>query len=81
MAKFAKGDNRPRKPKGATNKITKTVKECLLEAFNRMQDEPKVNLFEWGKANPTKFYEVSAKLIPTELTAKVEATIIKVVRE
>lgn len=81
MAKFEKGDNRPRKPKGATNKLTRTVKECLLEAFNKMQNNPKVDLYTWGQANPAKFYEISAKLIPTEIQAKVEATVIKVIRE
>ena len=81
MAQFTKGDNRPRKPKGATNKLTRTVKECLLEAFNKLQSDPKANLVAWGKQNPSAFYQVAAKLIPTEIQAKVEATIIKVVRE
>lgn len=76
---FIKGNKG--KPKGATNKLTRTVKEALTEAFNDLQKDPKAKLSAWGKNNPTAFYQIAAKLIPTELTAKVEATIIKVVRE
>lgn len=81
MAKFEKGDGRPRKPKGATNKVTKTIKEAVFDAFTKLQDDPKANLLAWGQKNPTMFYQVAAKLIPTEISAKVEATVIKVVRE
>ena len=72
MAKFAKGDNRQRKPKGATNKITRTVKETVLGVFNDLQSDPKANLSNWGKENPTEFYKIAAKLIPTEIKADVQ---------
>lgn len=73
---FEKGN--PGKPKGAQNKLTKTVKERVLEAFNALQDDPKVNLEAWGKKNPGLFYQIAAKLIPAELNIK-ESKIIRVI--
>lgn len=61
------------KVKGTPNKITKTVKETVLAVFNTMQDDPKVNLLAFGKKYPRDFYAIAAKLIPSEVTAKVEA--------
>lgn len=76
---FQKGNKG--KPIGATNKITRTIKEAVFDTFNELQEDPHAKLLAWGKKNPTKFYELAAKLIPTEVTAKVEQTTIKVVRE
>jgi hypothetical protein len=75
---FEKGNKG--KPKGCKNKITRSVKEALLVAFNDLQQDPKANLLAWGKANPTAFYMVAAKLIPTEVQGSMEITTIKVVR-
>lgn len=77
MGKFEKGNKG--KPKGATNKLTRTVKECVLDVFNKLQDDPKANMLTWGKSDPTEFYKIAAKLIPAEITAKVEGKIINVV--
>lgn len=72
----------PGKPKGAKNKITKSVKQTVLEVFTKLQGDPKANLLEWGKKNPKDFYQIAAKLIPTELQGEVKNSgIIKVVRE
>lgn len=77
---FAKGNKG--KPKGAKNKITKTVKQTFGEVFNELQDDPKANLLEWGKKNPGMFYQIASKLIPTEVQGKMKNSgIIKVVRE
>lgn len=62
MAKFDKGNTG--RPKGAKNKLTKTVKECWLEAFNELQNDSKANLIDWGRKNPGYFYQIAAKLIP-----------------
>lgn len=75
MARFEKGQGG--RPKGAENKLTKTVKETVLAVFNEMQDDPKVNLLEFGKKYPKDFYQIAAKLIPTEVNANVESTGIK----
>ena len=61
------------KPKGAVSALTKTVKEVLYDAFNHLQTQPKVNLREWGKKNPTEFYKICAKLIPAAVDIKVES--------
>lgn len=74
MAKFQPGNKG--KPKGAKNKITRTVKEAVLDVFNKLQDDPKANLLEWGKKNPSMFYQIAAKLIPTEVDAKVSEKVI-----
>jgi len=67
---FEKGN--PGKPKGATNKITKSVKETVLAVFNDIQNDPKVNLTQFAKDYPKEFYAIAKALIPTEITAKVE---------
>lgn len=69
---FKKG-NPGRKP-GTTNKLTRAVRDTVLETFNHLQADPKVNLLAWGKENPKEFYQIAAKLIPTELTADVNVT-------
>ena len=68
---FKKGESKGR-PKGAINKLTKTVKETVLGAFNELQADPKANIMAWAKENTTEFYKIASKLIPTEVNASVE---------
>lgn len=76
MGKFQPGN--PGRQKGTPNKLSKTVKETVLEVFNELQkpDSP-VSLQKWAKDEPTEFYRIAAKLIPTELTGTVK-TVIKI---
>lgn len=75
-------EGNPGKPKGAKNKVTKTVKQAVLEVFLRLQDDPKHDLEAFAKKHPKDFYQIAAKLIPTEVDASVKNSgIIKVVRE
>ena len=46
----------------------------IEKAFNKLQDDPKANLFAWGQKNPTMFYQVASKLIPTEVKGTIETT-------
>jgi hypothetical protein len=62
---FGKGN--PGKPKGALNKTTKLVKEVFADAFNELQQDEAVKLAVWGKENPTEFYKLASKLIPTQM--------------
>lgn len=78
-AKFKEGN--PGKPKGAKNKITKSVKEMVKAAFDELQNDKKANLVAWAKKNPRDFYTIAAKLIPTELDANIQTATIKIVRE
>lgn len=77
---FEKGqDKKGGRTKGTPNQLTKTVKERVLEVFNELQEDPVANMLTWGKSEPTEFYKIAAKLIPAEITAKVEGKIINVV--
>ena len=71
---FKKGEsgNLNGRPKGSENKLTKTVKETVLAVFNQLQEDPIVNLAEWAKNEPTEFYKIASKLIPSEVNANVE---------
>ena len=60
--------------KGSQNRLTRTVKETVLSVFNDIQDDPKVNLTEFAKKYPRDFYNIAAKLIPTEIQAQVKQT-------
>ena len=67
---FEKG-NKGRK-KGTQNKLTKTVKETVLAVFNDLQNDPKVKLSQFAKDFPRDFYAIAAKLIPTEISGKID---------
>ena len=61
--------------KGTPNKLTTSVKEAFEIAFRSMQAEKDVNLLDWGKANPTDFYKISARLIPETINSRVTHTL------
>jgi hypothetical protein len=63
------------KVKGTPNKLTRTVKETVLAAFNDLQQDAKANITSWAKENPTEFYKIAAKLIPTEVKGDVELNV------
>lgn len=76
MAKSAttyKKGEAPGRPHGAVNKLTRTVKETVLAVFNELQSDPDVKLSAWAKNEPTEFYKIAAKLIPTEIKGKVDS--------
>lgn len=55
------------KPKGAVAKTTKLVKEVFADAFTELQQDKTANIITWAKANPTEFYKLASKLIPTQV--------------
>lgn len=71
---FKKGEGV--RPKGSTNHLTRTVKETVLAVFNDIQADPKVNLKAFAKRYPRDFYNIAAKLIPTEISGNIDATLI-----
>jgi hypothetical protein len=79
MAKFQKGNNaNPNgRPKGAIGKLNKTVKETVLNTFNKLQEDKSHNLEAFARKHPREFYLIASKLIPTEMIGTTE-TIIKV---
>lgn len=66
---FEKGNSG--RPPGTQNKLTKTVKETVLAVFNDLQDDPKNNLTAFAVKYPRDFYNIAAKLIPTDIKADV----------
>jgi hypothetical protein len=63
------------KPKGATNHLTRTVKETVLSVFNELQQDQKHSLKQFAKEHPRDFYAIAAKLIPTEITGSVKSVV------
>lgn len=61
--------------KGTPNKLTATVKDEFETAFRLMQEEAEVNLFQWGKNNPTEFYRLASKMIPADMNAKITGAV------
>lgn len=64
------GERRGGRQKGTPNKLTRSVKQAFEDAFVTMQDDPVTKLEAWGKANPTDFYKLAARLIPAEITGQ-----------
>lgn len=71
-------EGNPGRPKGVPNKITKTVKETVLAVFNELQGDPKHCLKSFAEKHPRDFYQIAAKLIPTDLKATIETENVKV---
>ncbi len=66
---------RAKMPPRGQGKLNKTVKETVLAVFNDLQKDPKNKLIAWAKTEPTEFYKIAAKLIPTEITGTVKTVI------
>ena len=66
---FAKGN--PGRPKGATNLVTRTVKELVAGAVDAAQRDPAhpANLRNFAVTHPKEFWQVASKLIPEEIKA------------
>lgn len=62
------------RPPGVKNKLTSTVKETVLSVFQDIQKDPKINLKAFATKHPRDFYQIAAKLIPTEITGKLKTT-------
>lgn len=68
------------RPKGSHNRVTTTVKEAVLAAFNQLQDHPTRNLYNFGVKYPREFYALAGKLIPTEIHARINKVELHVIR-
>lgn len=65
---MAKGRKTGGRQKGTPNVATRTVREAFVEAFALVNQGPTA-LGVWGRENPDKFYALSTKLIPTDITS------------
>lgn len=59
------GERRGGRQKGTPNKMTAGVKAALTAAFEQMGGVP--FLVRWGTANPTEFFALWGKMLPTEV--------------
>lgn len=74
-------ESRKKIPPRGPGKFTSTVKETVLAVFNTLQDDPKNNLTKFAEKYPRDFYNIAAKLIPTELTGTLNNnTTLRIVR-
>lgn len=55
---------------GTPNKVTADVKAALTRAFDGLGGVE--SLTRWAKQEPTEFYKLWAKLLPSELQAEVK---------
>lgn len=74
---MAKGKKTGGRVKGSLNVTSRSMKETVMNTLEWLQTQPRSNMRAWANENPTQFYQIAAKLIPTEVTAAVEVTGIK----
>lgn len=67
------GERRGGRQKGTPNKVSKTVKENFIHAFDSIGGAEKMS--DWAEENQTEFYRLYARLVPTELNATLDATV------
>ena len=70
---FVKGQsgNPAGRPEGATSPLSRTVKQTVLDVFNILQNDPQHSLEAFARKHPRDYYQIAAKLIPTEVKAEV----------
>lgn len=54
--------------KGTPNKINASVKQALLDTFERLGGTE--HMIDWASAEPTEFYKLLGKLLPQEITGR-----------
>jgi hypothetical protein len=73
---FVKGKsgNEAGRPQGAVNIINRTIREVFIDVFNQAQNDPamaSVSLKNFIKKYPRDFYQIAARIIPTEIRAEI----------
>ncbi len=71
--RFKTGKNPGGRPKGRLNKTTVSVKDALLEAFEKKGGVPA--LLKWAKDDPTAFYALWGRLAPREVNAQISGAL------
>lgn len=54
------------RPKGIPNKLSRDVRENIVEVFIRLGGVDQMT--EWALENETQFYQIYAKLLPKDMT-------------
>lgn len=58
---------------GVPNKLSGIAKENVIAVFNRLDGT--AGMAEWAKENPTEFYRIYARLLPTDSTVEHSGTV------
>lgn len=53
------------RPRGVPNKLTSSFKAAVMAAFDDIGGDRA--FAKWAKKNPTEFYKIAARMIPTEV--------------
>lgn len=61
------------RPKGSQNKATVAVKDALHAAFDKIGGAEKLAV--WASDNPTEFYKLWAKMLPTDVNANLNGSV------
>lgn len=69
---MAKGKKTGGRYSGTPNKFTSSVKEVFQTVFDELQSDKVANLKTWALANPSEFYKLIARQIPTAMEVKAE---------
>lgn len=68
----------PKRPtrsrKGSPNRVTASIKQAFKEAFDQRGGVSA--LLTWADENPTAFYQVVGRLIPTEVNGSMEHVVL-----
>ena len=54
---------------GTPNKVSATVKDNIIAVFNRLDGT--AGMAKWAEENPTQFYQIYAKLLPTDVNQNI----------
>jgi hypothetical protein len=68
--------NKRGRPKGVPNKLTTSIKEAFKQAFDQRGGVD--SLLEWAEKEPTAFYNLVGRLIPTEVVGQLDVTLLTV---
>jgi hypothetical protein len=61
------------RPKGSQNKISLRIKEAIIETFAALGGVS--HMTQWARENPSEFYRLAARLVPTEMALSGETTV------
>lgn len=64
------------RPAGSPNKLSKTAKDNIESVFEMIGGL--ANMARWAKENETEFYKHYAKLIPIDISAKIDKRVVSV---
>lgn len=64
--------------RGTPNRLTTTMRDAVMLAYDRIGGHEA--FAAWAAENPTDFYRIAARLIPTEIKARSEEVVVVVNR-